>query len=342
MSSLSLLFGILKVSIDSKESILINQFKQINLMTKPYFICGIFFLLNTSFANAQTFTCGDTLIDIDGNAYPTVLIAGKCWMQENLRTTHCSNNTPIPLTTDTITWDSLTSPGYTSYGGDSNNINTYGILYNGYAAMDPCGICPQGWSIPSDADWTEMVDSLGGEIIGGGPLKETTGWTGSNTGATNSSGFTAKPGGFRVANGSYDYLGNQARFWTSTMATSQNGWTRVLYFNNATVGRLNYHRKNGLSIRCIQNMMTGMGEIESTPSFQIFPNPASHYLTINVISRGEIDVTIFNSLGKRVYAMKSWNDSSINVNLSDFNNGVYIVQVEESGQSRTKKLIVAK
>jgi uncharacterized protein (TIGR02145 family) len=310
-------------------------------MTKSIGSLVLFFLFNFYALNAQTFTCGDTLIDIDGNMYPTIELAGTCWMQENLKAIRCNDGTPISLTTDSILWAGLSSPSYTYYESDSNNVDTYGLLYNGYSAMDPCGICPSGWSIASDLAWTDMVNSLGGEIVAGGALKDTTGWL-INSGATNSSGFTAKPGGFRVANGGYDYLSAQARFWSSTMATAQNAWSRVLYFNNSTVGRLNYHLKNGMSVRCVRNLTTGIKENEQLQDFQIFPNPANNHLTIDLASSSEINIIITNSLGEIVYASTSFNTQLVEVNLTDLKTGFYIVQIEQAGFMNSKKLFVTK
>jgi uncharacterized protein (TIGR02145 family) len=309
-------------------------------MTKSIGSLVLFFLFNLYTLNAQTFTCGDTLIDIDGNMYPTLELAGKCWMQENLKAIRCNDGTPISLTTDSILWAGLSSPSYTYYESD-NNVDTYGLLYNGYSAMDPCGICPSGWSIPSDSAWTDMVNTLGGETTAGQSLKDTTGWI-TNMGSTNSSGFTAKPGGFRVANGEYNYLTTQARFWSSTMATSQNAWSRVLYFNNSTVGRLNYHLKNGMSVRCVRNLTTGIEESEQLHGFHIFPNPANNHLTIDLGSSSEINVIITSSLGEIVYTSTSSNTQLVEVGLTGLSTGFYIVSIEQAGFMNSKKLFVTK
>lgn len=310
-------------------------------MTKSIASLAFLLLLTLCTAHGQSFSCGDPISDIDGNVYSTVEIAGQCWMQENLKTLHCSDGTAIPLNTDSAIWTGLSTPAYTYYDDDPSNVANYGILYNGFAALDSCQICPQGWSIPTDAAWTELVNTLGGEIDAGSALKETTGWT-SNTGSTNSSGFTAKPGGFRVANGSFDYLGTQARFWTSTMATATNVWTRVLYFNNSTVGRLNYHKKNGMSIRCVKEIATGLGENEPALDFDIYPNPASQNFIINLGSSDDARITITNMLGETVYAETSSNTQLVQVDLTTLSAGIYVVLVQKSGRAITKKLIVSK
>jgi uncharacterized protein (TIGR02145 family) len=301
----------------------------------------LIFLFNLYALNAQTFTCGDTLVDIDSNMYPTVELAGKCWMQENLKAIRCNDGTPISLTTDPSAWAGLSGPSYAYYESDSNNVSTFGLLYNGYAALDSCGICPSGWSIPGDSVMTDMVNALGGETAAGGALKDTTGWF-SNTGSTNSSGFTAKPGGFRIANGGFDYLTRQARFWSSTMATTQNAWSRVLYFNNSTVGRLNYHLKNGMSVRCVRELTVGIEESEQLQDFHIFPNPARKNLSIDLGSNSETNITIANSLGQIVYTSTSAKSQLVEVDLTDFSTGFYIVLIERAGFMNSKKLYVTK
>jgi uncharacterized protein (TIGR02145 family) len=310
-------------------------------MTKSIGSLILIFLFNLSALNAQTFVCGDPLVDIDGNTYATIEIAGKCWMQENLKAIRCNDGTSIPLTTDSILWSGLSGPSYTYYGSNINNVDAYGLLYNGYAAIDPCGICPSGWSIPSDSAWTDMVNTLGGETVAGAALKDTEGWI-SNTGSTNSSGFTAKPAGFRVANGGYDYLTTQARFWSSTMATTQNAWSRVLYFNNSTVGRLNYHLKNGMSVRCVRNLTVGIEESNLLQGFHIFPNPASNNLSIALGGSSATNITIANSLGEIVYTSTSANSQLVNVELTDFSTGLYIVHIEQAGFMNSKKLVITK
>lgn len=310
-------------------------------MMKSTGLSAFIFICTLGSIDAQTFNCGDLLTDVDGNTYPTVEISGQCWMQENLKTTHCSDGTPIALTTDPSLWTSLTEPSFAYYESDINNVDDFGLLYNGYAALEPCGICPSSWTVPSDSLWSDVVDSFGGELIAGGALKDTIDWL-SNTGSTNSAGFTGKPGGFRVANGDFDYLGRQARFWSSTMATMQNAWTRVLYFNNTTVGRLNYHHKNGMSIRCVKNLTTGIEENDASLDFNLFPNPVKSTVTINFGVIREASVSIVNNLGQEVYRAPQRNEKFVEIDVNNLKVGIYFVRIEKAGFVALKKLLVFK
>jgi hypothetical protein len=126
------------------------------------------------------------------------------------------------------------------------------------------------------------------------------------------------------------------------MATAQNAWSRVLYFNNSTVGRLNYHLKNGMSVRCVKNLTTGLEESEQLQDFHIFPNPANNHLTIDLGSSSEINIIIASSLGEIVYASTSFNTQLVEVDLTGLNTGFYIVRIEQAGFMNSKKLFITK
>ncbi|MFZ3064200.1 MAG: fibrobacter succinogenes major paralogous domain-containing protein, partial [Nitrospirota bacterium] len=131
-----------------------------------------------------------TVTDIDGNVYNTVTIGAQVWMKENLKATKYRNSEDIPTTIADISGE--TSPKYQwAYGGNINNAAVYGRLYTWYAATDSRGLCPTGWHVPTNAEWTTLTDYLGTDP--GGKMKEagTAHWTTPNTGADNSSGFTA-------------------------------------------------------------------------------------------------------------------------------------------------------
>jgi uncharacterized protein (TIGR02145 family) len=293
--------------------------------------------------NAQSFVCGSTISDIDGNIYNTVAIGNQCWTVENMRSTRCGTGTSIPLVSDTLQWSTLAGPAYSYYGNEIGNAGIYGLLYNGYAATDTCNVCPEGWHVPDDGEWSGLVSYLGGEGVAGGPMKEVTGWNGSNTGATNSSGFTAKPGGFRLANGEYDYLGAQARFWTSSMATAQNAWSRVLYFNDATVARLNYHRRNGMSLRCIKSQVVALTEPEAfKPVKKIFPNPAQNFVTIELRKSGNAELWVTEGTGGVLYHVWLPSAQDIQIETGQFSNGLYFIVLKTEGGMQTIKFAVAR
>jgi uncharacterized protein (TIGR02145 family) len=201
---------------------------------------------------------GLTVTDPDGNVYHTKTIGTQVWMVENLMTTKLNDNTSIPLVTDATAWGDLETPGYCFPGNDVNNKATYGMLYNWYA-VNTGKLCPTGWHVPTDAEWTTLTTYLGGESIAGGKLKEAgiSHWLTPNTGATNESGFTALPGADRMFNGTFTTIGVGGYWWTSTQHSEGFSWYRYMYYLLAYVDR-DYHGKEyGSSIRCIE----GVGKV---------------------------------------------------------------------------------
>jgi uncharacterized protein (TIGR02145 family) len=154
--------------------------------------------------------------DIDGNVYQTVKIDKMVWMAENLKTTTYNDGTPIPNVTDGPTWDNLSTDAYSWYGNDIVNKDVYGALYN-WHAVDTGKLCPTGFFVPSSDTYAALTDFLGGEAVAGGAMKETGTalWQAPNTGATNKSGFSARPAGCRAGAGSFAYLGQTAVWWAS-------------------------------------------------------------------------------------------------------------------------------
>ena len=198
----------------------------------------------------------DPITDIDGNQYETVAIGNQVWMAENLKVTHYRNGDVISHLTDNNSWGGTSNGAYCAYNNNEDNVDTYGRLYNWYAVNDSRNIAPEGWHVPTDAEWTLLTDYLGGSNVAGGKLKEagTEHWNSPNTGATNESGFTAFPGAFRNDYGSYWGMGYYGIFWSSTESFSTYAWYRHLYYGNSDVFRYNYASKqSGYSIRCVRN-----------------------------------------------------------------------------------------
>ena len=197
----------------------------------------------------------DTMIDIEGNVYKTVTIGTQTWMAENLRTTRFSDSTAIPLVKDEARWPGLTTSGYCWYKNDEDAFKpTYGALYNWYS-INTGKVCPIGWHVPDDSEWAQLATYLGGDYIAGGKLKETgsTYWVEPNTGATNESGFTAFPGGFRYNDGKFFDFGFSSYWWSSEEFSETRAWFRFVYYNDGNVYRFNNIKKNGFSIRCLKD-----------------------------------------------------------------------------------------
>jgi uncharacterized protein (TIGR02145 family) len=208
----------------------------------------------------------NTVTDIDGNVYQTVTIGPQVWMAENLKVTHYRNGDAIPNVTDNATWAGLSTGAYCEYNNDINYVATYGRLYNWYAAVDSRNIAPAGWHVPTDAEWKQLEMFLGmsqaqADVTGwrgtteGGKMKEagTTHWLSPNTGATNESGFSGLPGGYRYFDGFYYGIGYSASFWSSTEGSSNGAWIRRLGLSNSVVYRFSYGKPYGFSVRCVRD-----------------------------------------------------------------------------------------
>jgi len=199
----------------------------------------------------------ELITDIDGNVYKVVTIGDQVWMAENLKVTHYRDGTAITNVTDDDAWVALATEAYCIYDNNAaNEVDTYGALYNWYAVTDAHNIALVGWHVPSDAEWQTLVDYLGGSSVAGGKLKETGAahWNSPNTGATNESGFTALPGGFRnYVHGRYDQMGAYSFFWSATENVSNDAWYRRLYSIHSEVYRGNGIKRLGFSVRLVKD-----------------------------------------------------------------------------------------
>jgi uncharacterized protein (TIGR02145 family) len=223
--------------------------------------------VGTAYGNEISFTAGldpnifnpnltyGSVSDIDGNTYKTIQIGTQVWMAENLRTTKYRNNTPITNITDNTQWQNNTTGAWSYYNNDATKNNPYGKLYNWYAVVNSNGICPTGWHVPSDAEWTTLTTFLGGETVAGGKMKSTGTqyWQSPNSDATNSSGFSGLPGGFRDYNGAIGSIGYGGYWWSSTENGTYDAWDRNLGYSNGGVGRPYDNKTFGFSVRCLRD-----------------------------------------------------------------------------------------
>jgi len=199
-----------------------------------------------------------TVTDIDGNVYNTVTIGTQVWMQENLKVTRYRNGDSIGTTTPaTLDTQYEISPKYQwAYDGDESKVTTYGRLYTWYAVTDSRAVCPTGWHLPTDDEWTTLTGYLGGESVAGGKMKEigTSHWDSPNTGADNSSAWTALPGGNRSYYGSFYLIGSHGFWWSATEYDATNAWGRSLNFGGASANRGGSTYKGlGYSVRCVRD-----------------------------------------------------------------------------------------
>lgn len=187
----------------------------------------------------------------------SVIIGDQEWATENLNVEHYRNGDAIPQVQNADEWKNLSTGAWCYYENETSNGKTYGKLYNWFAVNDPRGLAPEGWHIPSDAEWTILTDFLGGKVVAGGKLKSTTLWMDPNSGATNEIGFTALPAGIRrgLLNEDSDFnnFGEGSGFWSSTKANTDNAWYRYLYSIYSDLDRANDDMNYGLSVRCIKD-----------------------------------------------------------------------------------------
>ncbi|MBK9389968.1 MAG: fibrobacter succinogenes major paralogous domain-containing protein [Bacteroidetes bacterium] len=203
--------------------------------------------------------------DIEGNSYKTVKIGTQIWMAENLKTTKYNDGTSIPEVIDDATWAALITPGYCWYSNDlSSNKNVYGAQYNWYA-VNTGKLCPTGWHVPNDSDFRSLILFIdpgatkvneNESLIAGGKLKEagTTLWLFPNSGATNESGFSARPGGTRSFNGTFNKIIDNGFWWSATEHDPINGTYWSLGYDGTMVfSYFDYGKYPGFSVRCLKD-----------------------------------------------------------------------------------------
>ena len=235
---------------------------------------------------APSFTCGtSTVTDVDGNAYNTKLIGSQCWTTTNLKVTKYNDGSVIGDSTNSTLGTAIigartenkensalpSSPSVSGY------VGTLGYLYNWYAATDPRKLCPDGWHVPTDAEWTIMIQQLdnmapppgfggfGAQSLTAGTVMKSDvtnltagtglGWNPSSPG-TNTSGFSGLPGGYRPGGGGFNGIRNDAFFWSATEASDINintAWYRYLFNSNGNVSRNHITKSVGASVRCLKN-----------------------------------------------------------------------------------------
>lgn len=212
----------------------------------------------TAYGNEVNFTTVEnsgTIIDYDGNNYNTITIGSQVWMKENLKTTHYSDGTEIPNITNNEQWGYLSTGAYSFYDNNPFNDSIYGLLYNWYAVTSDRGLCPSGWHVSSDSEWTILINYLGGESVANSKLKETGNahWAEPNEVASNQSGFTALPGGYRGFFGTFYFTGKYGFWWSSIKYDSPPEWYRFIYSNDNYIHRGIGIKVNGLSVRCLKD-----------------------------------------------------------------------------------------
>jgi uncharacterized protein (TIGR02145 family) len=210
------------------------------------------------------------MTDQEGNEYKTILIGTQEWMAENLNTSIYRNGDAIATNLDNATWSATTSGAWAYFENEESYACPYGKLYNWYTCMDGRGLCPVGWHVPSHSEWNILrsyLDPLfdpsvigsysmtaGGKMKTVGTIELGTGlWYEPNTGATNISGFSGAPGGFRYFLGVYNIIGETGAWWSSTENGLNYAWGCILSEDRAEAGPLSCFTQDGLSVRCLRD-----------------------------------------------------------------------------------------
>ncbi len=314
---------------------------------KKFFTVLVIFI--TQIAQAQ-----ETVADFDGNIYNTVTIGNQVWLKENLKSLHYSDGEAIP---DVVKYNDSDSLG-----------EIYGCLYTWDAAMRNStsqgaqGIAPEGWHIPTDAEWKEMENYLGGASVAGGKMKTagTSQWNSPNTAATNSSGFSALPAG--EYDGFYTphifrLLNEYAVFWTSTQVTLTKARERYLSYESEESSIYDWYKVMKYSIRCIKDAPTSLDDNifipEESGLEQNYPNPFNPSTKIK-FSVGQIcnlsctgihtTLKIYNSLGAEITTLvneiKSPGTYEVEWDASGFASGIYLCKMECGNFRTSKKMIL--
>jgi uncharacterized protein (TIGR02145 family) len=307
--------------------------------------------VNPTFAGINT---DSIVVDYDGNIYHTVTIGTQVWLKENIKSLHYSDGTSIP--------------GVLSYNYSDSLANIYGRLYHWNATMRNStiqgvqGVCPVGFHVPTDSEWTVLGNYLGGNSVAGGKLKEadTIHWFPPNTGANNSSGFTALGAG-ECENGTFQFMRHSAVFWTSTQTSSTYAYYRYILDNSAALYPWTWSKTLAYSVRAIKNSTSiGIkeGGIEQLNSFELkqnYPNPFNNSTKISFILKKSafINLKIYDVTGKEVSAISNQKfetgNYSFNFDASGLSSGIYFYNLEATEISKemntkiiTKSMVLLK
>lgn len=301
-----------------------------------------------------------TITDADGNVYNTIAIGTQLWMKENLKTTKFRDGSSITNVTDPNAWLSLTTEAYCNYSNTPSNANIWGRLYNWYAVSDIRELCPTGWHVASDYDWTILQNYLttnnynyDGTTTGGTgnkiakALSSTNNWVASTVQGTpgntdypsvrNSTGFSVLPNGYRSIGGTYSSLGSYARFWTSTFFNTGSSYRYAIDFDKPQLDRGFIDNHNGFAVRCICDLPVSINETENSGNIIVYPNPSIDFVVIDGLKNDNF-IEIINLQGQIV---KNLNISSTktSIDISELPTGIYIVKIKSNKELFVTKLL---
>jgi len=293
-----------------------------------------------------------TVTDFDGNVYQTVTIGNQVWLKENLKSVHYSDGTPIP--------------NVVAFNNSDSMANIYGKLYTWNATVRDSatgtvkGVCPCGWHVPAHTEWQEMENQLGGASVAGGKMKETGAahWQSPNTGATNSSGFSALPAGEWDPNNSPNFrlLNEYAVFWTATSISGSKAREKYLAYNNSASTTFDWYKILKYSIRCVKNQSATNINFEQGSSLspkdfilhKNYPNPFNPSTTIKytLSKSAKVSLSIYNLLGKKIQILvnQRQNPGEYKAVFYAHNlpSGIYYYQFEANGEKELAQMLLIK
>lgn len=309
---------------------------------RPLFTISIFSLFSFN-SMSQTFTCGDTLIDSrDGQKYATVLIGSDCWFKQNLNYGNYVESTTLSTIHSQQTNNGI--PEKYAQLNDSTNLGIYGGLYEQSELMNFAssaqGLCPSGWHVSTDQEWTNLISIAGGNMLtsnggnGGNRLKKIGEGFGNGAG-TDNVGISLIHGGDRDGFGTFYGMGNRAIYWTSTSAGMGQAFHYTLWASNDTIERLSLGvSTTAFSCRCVKDLTTDINEIDLENKVFIYPNPITETAVIKTfteISNGKM--TIRNSTGEVVQSFQNLNGKTFFIDCYQLSSGIYFISIIDDKMS---------
>lgn len=293
------------------------------------------------------FGFSQTVADADGNSYQTVTIGTQLWMAENLKTSLFNDYSTIAKVSDISGWSdySDSTPKYCWYDNDSAQFaSTYGALYTWHVVKSG-KLCPVGWHVPTDAEWTSLRDYLtanGHSGKEGIALKSTTGWSddfqGADGNGTDNYSFNALPSGVRREDGKFINVGEFQYWWSSTEKTTLEARCHNLYNYSYNLTRWSARKEYGASVRCLSNIPVGISEFNQKLSvISISPNPCDDVLNLSGLEENT-SYFIYDLFG---HLVKTANTESV-INVSELASGVYHIRITDSSGTviKTKKIVI--
>jgi uncharacterized protein (TIGR02145 family) len=301
----------------------------------------VFFVILTFSSYEQIYFEGAGVIDNDGNFLESIVLGnGQEWITTNLNVTHFSNGTPIRHCADQFEWTNSITPCYTQYPNQTNLITQAGYLYNFYSVVDEKNVCPLGWRVPNELDWSKFSSYLGGLAIAGGKMKSTSNdhWSNPNIGATNEINFSAIAAGCRYDQGFFNNFNTYAFFWTASELDDNLAWYRSLKYNSDEMIRNFSKKQNGYSIRCMRDLESSIiDNLDFT--FIMSPNPVSDFMEITLNKEIELqirEIIITDMSGHVKFLEKQFAPI---IDMSNFPSGVYFLEVR-TAVFNSKRLFV--